>query len=390
MSGKRSFVLLLVGLLAGPAAGDDFDTLTHKIPPGYEPGPGQEEQGLWSEVEYIELEVNKSALLMKNGDLVSYINTIVCRVAGPYCNDLRVYVIRNPEFNAFMMPNGMMEIWTGLILRASSTDELAAVIGHEIAHYTRLHTLDQLKAMNKRFGTGVFLDLTVIATGVGLPVGQYAAWFSVLAFSRDKETEADILGVKLMASADYDPHASYLLWGSVLAEREAAVAKGLSPPGFISTHPPSRQRARRLRDIVTTHYGPSSLDGYADAAFIEVMNSNYMLLMNDQLATNRYGRTLEMLERHEAIGIDPSLVRYFYGETYRQRGSDGDRERAVAAYQGSIEAGNPPPEAYRDLGYLLMKQGNVDDARDAFRQYLELASDPTDRAMIEFYLEGSS
>jgi TPR repeat protein len=112
-----------------------------------------------------------------------------------------------------------------------------------------------------------------------------------------------------------------------------------------------------------------------------------MLLMGDQLATNRYGRTLNMLERHRQIGVDLSLVSFFYGETYRQRGTEGDRDRAVSAYRESIEHGNAPPEAHRNLGYLLLKNGNRHGASDALRRYLELASDPSDRAMIESYLE---
>lgn len=387
MINKLILLLSLAALVTDPAAGEEFEALTHKIPPGYEPGPEREEQGLWSEMEDLELSVNKSALLLRNGDLVDYINTIVCRVAADYCEDVRVYVIRNPSFNASMMPNGMMQIWTGLILRASSTDEIAAIVGHEISHYTRLHSLERLKVLNKTMSAGLIFDLAVVTTEVGVPMGRMSAALGTLAFSRDKESEADVLGAKLMADAGFDPHASYMLWEAFLEEQKAAVSKGIPVPGFMSTHPPTEKRAMRLRDVVTRNYGPSSLGQYADQPFLDVLGNSYMLLMGDQLETNLHSRTLEILDRHERIGVDPSLVSFFYGETYRQRDADGDRNLAMAAYQESIEHGRPPPEAYRNLAYLLLKETERSAASSAFRKYLELAPDASDRAMIEFYLK---
>jgi len=118
-----------------------------------------------------------------------------------------------------------------------------------------------------------------------------------------------------------------------------------------------------------------------------VLNANYLMLMEDQLDTNRFGRTQDLLERHAEIGVEPSLVRFFYGEMFRQRGAEGDRELAKAAYRHSIEGGNAPPGAYKNLGYLLLKDGDTAAARDNFRTYLELNPDASDRAMIEFYLE---
>ena len=109
--------------------------------------------------------------------------------------------------------------------------------------------------------------------------------------------------------------------------------------------------------------------------------------MEDQLDTNRFGRTEEMLQRHSEMGIEPSLVRYFYGEMFRQRGAEGDEKRAMDAYRHSIEGGAAPAEAYKNLGYLYLKVDNLPDAKSNFRHYLELNPDASDHAMIEFYLE---
>lgn len=383
----RSILLLAVALAATQAIADD-DVLTHKIPPGYKPQEADDEKGLWNEMEDYERSLGKSALLISDPELNQYINGIVCRVAAEYCGDFRVYIIRNSNFNASMGATGMMQIWTGLITRSRSTDEIAAVIGHEIAHYTRLHSLENLRALRKKMATGSVFDLVLIAaTGVSSQLGQMTAILSALSFNREQETEADLLGAELVAKASYDPHAAYRVWEQIIEEEEAAAVKREDHGMFAKTHPASKDRSSYLKTWVTARYGEPDQYLEADAAFLNILNNNYMMLMEDQLATNRFGRTKELLERHAVIGVEPSLVRYFYGEMFRQRGEEGDAELAIAAYRHSIEGGTPPPKAYSNLGYLLLKQGDIDAAKDSFRTYLEVDPEASDRAMIEFYLE---
>jgi predicted Zn-dependent protease len=386
----RSFanLLLLAALLAPPAAvaaaQDDID---HLIPPGYQPEDAQDEQGLWMEFEEMEKQLNRSALLVHDAELNNYIQGIVCRVAGDYCNDFRVYVVRNPYFNASMTATGMMQVWTGLIVRSSSSSDIASVVGHEIAHYTRLHSLEGFRKLKSKMATAGFLDLGLAAlTGVG-GIAQATAALSYLAFNRGQETEADILGVRLVAEAGYDPHAAYRVWYKILAEEEAAVAKREEPGLFSRTHPNSEDRAAYLKTYVTTHYGPPDVEQAADRAFLDILNSHYLFLMEDQLDTNRYGRTQEILEQHTKIGVKPGLINYFYGEMYRQRGNEGDQDLAMDAYTSAIRTGSAPPEAFKNLGYLYLKKKRTAKAQELFRQYLDADPDASDRAMIEFYLE---
>jgi tetratricopeptide (TPR) repeat protein len=190
-----------------------------------------------------------------------------------------------------------------------------------------------------------------------------------------------------MAGADYDPLASYIVWQKMREEEDAAAARGRRPAGIVSTHPPSDKRAALLEEVVAQNYGLSSISEFADQALLDVLNNNYMMLMEDQLDTNRYGRTLEILGWHARMGVDKSLVDFFFGETWRQRGNDGDRALAIDAYRDSIAGGNPPAEAYRNLGYLLIKNDDRESAHEAFTKYLDVVPDASDRAMIAFYLE---
>ena len=379
-----SAALAALPLSVAVAQGDDIQ---HLIPPGYEPEDAQDEQGLWMEFEEMERQLNKSALLVRDAELNNYIQRIVCRVAGDYCNDFRVYVVRNPHFNASMTATGMMQVWTGLIVRASSSSEIATVVGHEIAHYTRLHSLEGFRKLKSKMSTASFFDLGLaVLTGVS-GVAQMTAALSYLSFNRSQETEADILGVQLIADAAYDPHAAYRIWYKILEEEESAVAKREEPGIFAKTHPNSEDRAAYLKSLVEANYGPPDVEEAADQAFLDILNNHYLFLMEDQLDTNRYGRTQEILERHAKIGVDAGLINYFYGEMYRQRGDDGDQDLAMNAYTSAIQSGSAPPEAYKNLGYLHLKKKEMAKAQERFRQYLDANPEASDRAMIEFYLE---
>jgi len=361
--------------------------LDHLIGPGYVPEEAADEQGLWMEVAEMERELNKSALLVRNAELNNYMQGIVCRVAGAYCNDFRVYLIRNPGFNASMTATGMMQIWTGLIVRASSTDDIAAVVGHEIAHYTRLHSLQGFRKLKSQMASASFFDLGLaVLTGVSAPVGQMAAMLGYLSYNRSQETEADLLGTRLLAEAAFDPHASYRVWNQLLAEEMSAAVKREKTGIFSQTHPNSADRASYLKQYVDGQYGPPDVEQVADQALLNILNKHYLFLMEDQLDTNRFGRTREILERHTRIGVKPGLVNYFFGEMYRQRGDSGDRDLAIASYTKSVESGTAPAEAYKNLGYLYLKAKDLQQAQDRFRQYLDISPEATDRAMIEFYL----
>ena len=386
MNRLRFIAALLIALSSASFA--EIESIDHKIPPGYEPSEAKDEQGLWMELKNLELQLNKSALLVKDPELNNYVKGIVCRVAGDYCNDFRVYLIRNPGFNASMTATGMMQIWTGLLVRATSTDEIAAVVGHEIAHYTRMHTLARFRKLKKNAATGGLIDIGIsIFTGTNSPIAQSIGMMNALAFSRDQEQEADLLGAQLLHEASMDPHAAYRVWQKVQAEEEAAAVKRRKPGIFSQTHPDVQSRVDVTREWVTLRYGPPDEEQAADDALVEIINNNYYFLMEDQIDTNRFGRTKELLERHSEMGVEPATIYYFYGEMFRQRGEDGDRALAMSAYRHSIETGNAPADAYRNLGYLHLKEKDMDAAVENFRIFLEQEPEASDRAMIEFYID---
>lgn len=155
-------------------------------------------------------------------------------------------LITAPEVNAWCMPGGKIAVYTGLIEKLRiSDDELAAVLGHEIAHALREHARERA---SQQVGTdlasagaeilGAIYGIEgmgkVASTGLQLGIG--------LPNSRLHETEADRIGVELAARAGFDPRAAVSLW------QKMAQVGGGAPPEFLSTHPSRESRLNDLND----------------------------------------------------------------------------------------------------------------------------------------------
>jgi predicted Zn-dependent protease len=155
-----------------------------------------------------------------------------------------VEVIDDPKnVNAWCMAGGRMAIYTGLIQQVDPTDdELAQVMGHEIAHALANHSAERMsRAMASQAGVlavGILSD----NPGQAMATAAVAAKLALdLPNSRTAETEADQIGIELAARAGYDPRAAITLW-----QKMGAVGGGKGPPAFLSTHPSDEQRQQRL------------------------------------------------------------------------------------------------------------------------------------------------
>jgi predicted Zn-dependent protease len=152
-----------------------------------------------------------------------------------------VAVLSSDEVNAWCMPGGKMAVYTGLIDQIKPTDdELAAVIGHEMAHALREHSREQV---SQQMAAGIGLSVLSAVTGAGATADMGQALTKVmftLPNSRTHEAEADRIGVELAARAGYDPRAAVSLW------QKMAALGGNAPPEFLSTHPSAASRTTDL------------------------------------------------------------------------------------------------------------------------------------------------
>jgi len=154
-----------------------------------------------------------------------------------------VNVIGVPEMNAWAMPGGKMAVYSGLIDKLKATDdELAAVMGHEMAHVLREHGRERAsQQMAQGLGLAIFGAVTGMGD-VGMNVAQMAMDVTLtLPNSRTHETEADRIGVELAARGGYDPRAAVTLW------EKMQKGAGGEPPKFLSTHPSHEDRIKDLR-----------------------------------------------------------------------------------------------------------------------------------------------
>lgn len=112
---------------------------------GYQPKDALE-KGLWLEMDQAEQQVRASKFLIEDPELNAYVKSVLCRAVGSEkCGSARIYLIRTPQFNAAMAPNGMMLVWSGLLLRARNEAELATVLAHEFAHFEMQHSLQSFR-----------------------------------------------------------------------------------------------------------------------------------------------------------------------------------------------------------------------------------------------------
>ena len=159
-----------------------------------------------------------------------------------------VQVIDEPKtVNAWCMAGGRMAIYTGLIQQVDPTDdELAQVMGHEIAHALANHTAERMSvAMAGQAGV-LAVGLMSDNPGQTMAAAAVAAKLAIdLPNSRTAETEADRIGIELAARAGYDPRAAVTLW-----QKMARAGGGKAPPAFLSTHPSDDQRQQRLGALV--------------------------------------------------------------------------------------------------------------------------------------------
>lgn len=153
-----------------------------------------------------------------------------------------INVQSSKELNAYCMPGGKIMVYSGLVENLQLTDpELAAVIGHEIAHALREHSRERI---SRAYAQQLVLAGAAIVTGAGNTAvdlaGQVASVTFQLPHSREQEAEADRMGLELMARAGYDPHAAVSVWQKMLRQKSGG------PPEFLSTHPSGSSRIQDL------------------------------------------------------------------------------------------------------------------------------------------------
>jgi Zn-dependent protease with chaperone function len=382
---KRAAFLLSAAIVLSAAAPKATSTALPTYTPAYEPRT-VDERGLWAQADEDERQVRDSPLLIRDEALNSYVRHVLCTTVGDdRCKTARIYVLEVPAVNAFMAPNGMMVVWSGLLLRASSEAELGTVLGHEFAHFELRHGLTAFK--RKRTTSDILAWASVLGglAGVDTSLSQLSLIGSYYRFNRDQEQEADLLGLKYLGSSPYPSASAPLLWEHMMAETDATEIGRKRRPrqhyasGFFASHPTDLKRAvyllaeaKKIGDA-----GDPRVAGHRQGV------GKYLpLFLADQIKLNDFGGTEYILGQLAGVNGWTGDLLFARGELYRMRGNPRDLVSAASFYGDAIKAGYAAPEARRNLGLALLRGGQVTDGKAALGDYLRLKPDASDSKAI--------
>lgn len=344
----------------------------------YEPQDAVE-KGLWLEMDEAERQIRASKFLIEDAELNAYVKAVLCRTVGAdKCSSARIYLIRTPQFNAAMAPNGMMLVWSGLLLRARNEAELATVLGHEFAHFEAQHSLQSFRDIKAKSDAITWLGFVP-----GGLLAQIGLMGSVFRFNREMEKRADMAALDYLGASGYDPMAASQIWEQFRGEMEAAKAGNATvlseeSTSFFSSHPNSKDRMEYLR-AAARRKAPSADNGAE--RYRAAIGRWWPRLIDDQVKLNDFAAT-EYLLAGMARGEWSADLLYARAELYRARGKGGDVVSAERFYRQSVALDPGLAESWKGLGLVLLRQGKAMEGRRMLRRYLDLAPEASDRAMI--------
>ena len=385
------------------------DKLPAQRLPGQMPAARTDEASLWTIMDGAEQVAKTAPDRIKDPVFNAYVKSLTCRLAPEYCAELRVYVIQRPAFNASAAANGYIELWSGLLLRADSEDELGFVLGHEITHYAENHAIETQRAVKLRTNVKFALSLAVNWTGQAvaasagsiqaandsvhaakainelLYLGNIAAY---LQYSRANETEADQAGLARASLAGFDPRAAATVWRKLIEDNQAsdfpARRRESVASSIFSTHPINSTRMLALAQAAQGA-GTITPEQVQERrrAYRQQIRPFLSAWLADDLRRRDYGQTLLVIDRLSSLGEDLGVLNFYRGEALRQRRSDGDLAGARAAYQAATLYSDAPSQAWRNLGDLALQDGATGIAQSAYLTYLARSPNAQDRWIIE-------
>jgi predicted Zn-dependent protease len=350
----------------------------------------------------------------------------------------RFRMLRDPQPNAFALPNGSIYVTTGLMTLIDNESQLAAIIAHELTHVMRRHTYLQNRSNRKKFLTmnimsavGSYAPLSMVGAVITIvttvaPLIMFATMFG---YSRDLEREADLKGIDMMISAEYPPEE--MVQVMKLLDKDI---EGENVRLFYNDHPSLDERIKYLSSYLGARAerktGKMELhrerEGYFQAV-LPVMRHDIQLSIN----AGRFRSAVYLAQRLVDFRPDSENL-FWFAEAYRtlgprppqlsereltnsakkdaakkrQKRTIEEEERDLLAtpagkenwqqhqqkaeelYLRALNAENPLPASHRGLGMLYEKLGRANDAVVEYQKYIDLALSSPDRERILRRIEG--
>jgi beta-barrel assembly-enhancing protease len=315
----------------------------------------------------VEHELRERGLVLDDDpELQAYLDSVGRRVlsaAGLPATAYRFGLMRDPFLNAFALPNGGVYVHIGLIARIESEAQLAHVLGHEIAHVSRGHSLASLRHLES---TTVKAKLADVFVGVVAgPLIGLAHASAISGYSREQEAEADRESLRLGAAAGYSAEEAIRLF-SLMDDREEVSGAA----AYFSDHPASSDRVAAAREMLAS--GTLAADG-VDGRETHRAATRSIVLRSIDLCLQRqlYSKGLREAELQIGRRGDEPWLLYYRAEAHRLIASDPEG----AAREDALHSRLARPDAARVESFRSRKADDQAAAEKGFRKVLAL--DPT-------------
>jgi beta-barrel assembly-enhancing protease len=362
------------------------------LPPyvaAYEPKT-VDERGLWMMADEYEKFLATSELRIDDEELTAYVERVLCDTVGKdRCAGVRVHILNVPAFNATMSANGAMTVWSGLLLRVRSEAQLAAVLGHEFAHFEMRHSLKGFQQRRSASDAMSWLAVLGGLTQTSTIDTQWSLLGSVYQFNRGQETDADLLGLKYLAQSPYPSRAASEVWQQLMEEADATAfgrkikKKDVYRAGFFDTHPTELNRADYLLNQALTYNDSGDARAREHYAAIQKHLPKFLA---DQVRLNDFNGTEYILSGIAGTTGWTGELLNARAELFSARGNPRDLITSTTLYLQAIDAGYRSPETVRGLGLSLVKSGKRTEGAKYLAEYLAAMPEAPDAAIIKMYI----
>jgi predicted Zn-dependent protease len=349
-----------------------------------------DEKRLWLRSEEEQKVINRSGVIYRDEELEVYLNEIAEKLQPAEVLThipFKVIVIKNHHLNAFIYPNGVLYVHSGLLARMDNEAQLATLLAHEMTHATHRHLIKQFRDTKNKAAFLATISVTTAGLGVygslATLLGSIGTMAAIRGYSREHETEADEEGFRLMASSGYDPREAPKLFTHLKKELEEEKRK---EPFFFGTHPRVVERLENCETLLKTRPQEQREGILNTEIFLKKISRIILDNARDDLKAGRFKIAERGVEKYLTVKSESAEANSLLGDICRQRGEGDDLAKAKAHYQKAISINSSYPDSYKGIGLIHYKQGEKTIAKQALELYLSLSPQALGRTYVEEYI----
>ena len=363
----------------------------HAVSVDEELNSSEDERMLWRRVQKEQETIDNSGFLYRDPELENYLNRIAKKLqANSIAPDfkIQVKVLNDPDLNAFAYPNGVIYIHTGILARMDNEAQLAALLSHEMTHCTHRHSLRVIRSIKDRpaYIAAVQHTLAKISPvqAVARLLGATGSMAAVTGYTRELESEADQVGLDLMAKANYDSKQALKLFEHLKQEIEG---EGIKESFFFGTHPHVQQRLNNVQNWLAKNNQEMKAPVKNTLEFQTGLQRVILANARLDLRMGRFDVAHKTVVKYLSMQPNDARANYLFGEILRQRNRQDDASEAVIYYKKAISLDSSFPEPHKAMGLMHYKEGQKQLAKKFFESCLLLSPDASDKAYIQGYLK---